>query len=161
MVSTMKKVFSSVSSLQDKQTTLFRDIKDLVDSEYAQAGNVKNIGRKLEAATRLMNEYQAVASGSVLIFQTAEKIHRLIEAAFTNVLDVGQVSLPSLRRFLTRNFRLSLTQVETQFKFSPVGYEDLGSQGTVKVSLSIGLNSCLPMILNITAGPNFLVYLTR
>jgi len=94
-----------------------------VDSEYAQAGNVKNIGRKLEAATRLMNEYQAVASGSVLIFQTAEKMHRLIEAALTNVLDVGQVSLPSLRRFLTRNFHLSLTQVETQFKFSPVGYE--------------------------------------
>jgi len=123
MVSTMKSVFHSVTTLQDKQTALFKDIKDLVDSEYALVGNVKNTGRKLEAATRLINEYQAVASGSVLIFQTAEKMHRLIEAALTNVLDVGQVSLPSLRRFLTRNFRLSLTQVETQFRFSPVGYE--------------------------------------
>jgi hypothetical protein len=60
-----------------------------------------------------------------LLSESAEKLYKIVSSATGSSLDFSQVNLPGLRKLLVRNFRLSLTQVKTELRFSSTGYKAL------------------------------------
>ena len=117
-----KSLALDLQKVETQERGLFEYIDKIVKAEGDSLKKLELLAKSIDKITVMNSEYQNLNVQTMLLINTIEKLHSLVQNALSGQVDIAQMPVELLQMYSPNNLQISLKTTHTEFVYGRSGY---------------------------------------